>query len=84
MDAGVEFVSKETERLERMISGSRFAPLQWEQQWYALSFPHACTRAHTRAHTHTHTYTPAGGGSISGQKSDEFTKRRNVLRKFEL
>ena len=28
MDAGVEFVSKETERLERMISGSRFAPLQ--------------------------------------------------------
>lgn len=44
MDAGVEFVSKETERLERMISG----------------------------------------GSISGQKSDEFTKRRNVLRKFEL
>ena len=56
MDAGVEFVSKETERLERMISGSSFVALQRVPHWYPPSI--AC------AHMHIHTHLQVEGLSV--------------------
>ena len=70
-ERGVEYVQTETERLGRMMSELRCLS--------SLSLTHSVLRSCCPSFPLILT-----GGAISAKKSDEFTKKRNVLKKFEL
>ena len=95
-ERGAEYVKTESERLGRMLSEfqilpfSLFSILCLSSDNSPLSLAHSLSLHYSLSLSlspwsiHSVFLSLITGGAISAKKSDEFTKKRNVLRKFEL